>query len=114
MKGAYQYYTKAIENLRHFPDDSKYIREVKTHVYITTIQSLASVDLKRKEIHDLLGELKDLIADWKKADYDCRVLEGAFHATCLSTVIADFASSCHIAEGAYIFSLIWIAIMIYL
>lgn len=103
LKGAYQYYTKAIENLRHFPDDSKYIREVKTHVYITTIQSLASVDLKRKEIHDLLCELKDLIADWKKADYDCRVLEGAFHATCLSTVIADFASSCHIAEGAYVF-----------
>lgn len=103
LLGAYQLYTKAIENLRHFSDDNKNIREVKTHVYITTIQSLASVDLKRKEIHVLLGELRDLIADWKKADYDCRVLEGAFQATCLRTVIADFASSCHIAEGAYVF-----------
>ena len=100
---AYQLYTKAIENLRNFSDDNKNIREVKTHVYITTIQSLASIDLKRKEIHVLLGELRDLIADWKKADYDCRVLEGAFQATCLRTVIADFASSCHIAEGAYVF-----------
>ena len=103
LLGAYELYTKAIENLRHFSDDNKNIREVKTHVYITTIQSLASVDLKRKEIHVLLGELKDLIADWKKANYDCRVLEGAFQATFLRTVKANFVSSWHIAEDAYSF-----------
>lgn len=103
LKGAYQCYTKAIENLRQFTDDSKNIREIKTHVYISAIQSLASVNLRHKEIQILLDELKNLIANWKKCGYDTTVLEGAFRATWLRTILTDFESSRHIAEDAYQF-----------
>lgn len=103
LKGAYQYYTTAIENLRQFPDDSKNIREIKTHVYISAIQSLASVNLRHKKIQILLDELKTLIANWKECGYDTTVLEGAFRATWLRTILTDFESSRHIAEDAYQF-----------
>lgn len=101
LKGAYLYYTTAIENLRHFTDESQNIREIKTHVYISAIQSLASVNLRNKEIHILIDELKALIANWKESKYDTTILEGAFWATWLRTVISDFKSSRYIAEDAY-------------
>lgn len=103
LKGAYQYYTKAIENLRQFTDDSKNIREIKTHVHISAIQSLASVNLKHKEIQILLDELKTLIADWRNSGYDTTILEGAFRATWLRTITSDFKSSQHTADDAYKF-----------
>ena len=103
LQGAFLCYSKAIENLNNYPDDSKDIREVNTHVYISAIQSLAEVDLRQRKISVFLDELRCLIASWKESGFECSVLEGAFRATWLRTVTTDFASSRHIAEDAYLF-----------
>lgn len=99
-KDAYECYIKAIRNLGCFPDNNVMLRHLKTHAYISAIQTLLDIDFRQNTIWRLLKDLQQMLESWKSAGYDCIAEEGAYYAALIRSTTSDFASSHEMVEEA--------------
>ena len=50
-----------------FPDNNVMLRHLKTHAYISAIQTLLDIDFRQNTIWRLLKDLQQMLESWKSA-----------------------------------------------
>ena len=97
-----QMYLTAVKNMKKFRDDSRMTRDLKVHVYISSVQTLMDMNLHSDQISILLDELWNLLKEWEKKGIPCLAEECAYQAANLRRTTESFEKTRQIAELAYL------------